>query len=461
MDNNITFDKALIKRYDLAGPRYTSYPTAMQFRKSINSDDYRTWAKASNEELIPRPLSLYFHIPFCDTICYYCACNKIVTKNKQRSIQYLEDLFHEIELQAALFDQDRIVDQLHWGGGTPTFLSNDQMQALMDKIGKHFKLHDEGQYSIEIDPRSTGNGSIEHLRHLGFNRISIGVQDFDPKVQIAVNRVQSVEMTRSVVKTARNSGFKSINIDLIYGLPFQSVVSFAQTLDTLIDIKPDRIAVYNYAHLPHRFPPQRRIHDEDLPKLEEKLEILRYSIERLTQSGYVYIGMDHFALPNDELAVAQRNSTLHRNFQGYSSHAQCDSVAMGVSAISNIGDHFSQNTTDIVAYHDAIQKDQLPIYRGCETELADIVRNDIIQQLICHFRLDIGGIEKRWNLNFDKQFAKELVQLKAMEDDGLLSLKPNAINILNPGRLLVRNICMVFDRYINPVVKTNSFSRIV
>ena len=461
MNNNITFDTGLIKRYDLAGPRYTSYPPATQFTNNIDDSNYQTWAQASNEELIPRPLSLYFHIPFCDTVCYYCACNKVVTKNKQRSVEYLADLFHEIELQSTLYDNDRIVDQLHWGGGTPTFLSNDQMQALMDKIRQHFKLHDEGQYSIEIDPRSTGRGSIEHLRNLGFNRISIGVQDFDHKVQVAVNRVQSVEMTRSVIDTARRSGFKSINVDLIYGLPFQSVTSFAQTLDTLIDIKPDRIAVYNYAHLPHRFPPQRRIKEKDLPKPEEKLEILGYSIERLTQAGYVYIGMDHFALPNNELAVAQRNGTLHRNFQGYSSHAQCDSVAMGVSAISNIGDHFCQNTTDIVAYHEALQKGQLPIYRGCETEFADVVRNDIIQQLICHFNLDITDIENRWHIKFNEQFTKELNQLQIMERDGLLKLESGRITILQSGRLLVRNICMVFDRYIDPAVKTNLFSRIV
>ncbi|MFT5658461.1 MAG: oxygen-independent coproporphyrinogen-3 oxidase [Gammaproteobacteria bacterium] len=461
MNNNIAFDKALIKRYDLTGPRYTSYPPVTQFSNRIDNAIYQTWAQASNEELIPRPLSLYFHIPFCDTICYYCACNKVVTKNKQRSVEYLEDLFREIELQSALYDSDRIVEQLHWGGGTPTFLTNDQMRALMDKIRQHFKLHDEGQYSIEIDPRSIEQGSIEHLRRLGFNRISIGVQDFDPKVQIAVNRVQSVEMTATVIDNARRSGFKSINVDLIYGLPFQTVTSFAQTLNTLIDLKPDRIAVYNYAHLPHRFPPQRRIDEDSLPRPEEKLEILRFTIERLTQAGYVYIGMDHFALPDDELAVAQRNGTLHRNFQGYSSHAQCDSVAMGVSAISNVGDHFCQNTSDLSAYHDALQKSQLAIIRGCETEFADILRNDIIQQLICHFWLDIGDIEKRWNLDFASYFDKELTRLSAMEQDGLLLLTPDSITILQPGRLLVRSICMVFDRYIDPKINTSLFSRIV
>lgn len=459
MNNDVIFDKALIKRYDKAGPRYTSYPPATQFTKDINHEDYRRWAKASNEELIPLPLSLYCHIPFCNSICFYCACNKIVTKNQQDSVEYLADLFREIELQAALYDVDRIVDQLHWGGGTLDFLSNNQMQALMGIIRRHFKLNKEGRYSIEIDPRSTHPGSIEHLRNLGFNHISIGVQDFDPKLQTAVNRVQTVEKTASAIETARYTGFKSISVDLIYGLPFQSVASFAQTLGTLIDIKPDRIAIYNYANLPQRFPPQPRIEDKDLPDTEEKLEMLHYSIERLSLAGYVYIGMDHFVLPNDELAVAQRNGTLHRNFQGYSSQVQCDSVAMGVSAISHIGDHFCQNTTDIVAYHRAIQKGQLPIYRGCETEFSDIVRNDIIQQLICHFRLDIGDIEKRWNLKFNEQFSNEIDRLKLMEKDGLLNIKPDAINILKPGRLLLRNICMVFDSYVNTATKTSLFSR--
>ncbi|MCH8106677.1 MAG: oxygen-independent coproporphyrinogen III oxidase [Proteobacteria bacterium] len=463
MYNSITFNPELIKRYDRTGPRYTSYPTANQFNERVDACDYTTWARQSNEDPIPRSLSLYFHLPFCNTICYYCACNKIVTKNTQRAVDYLTDLHHEIELQGELFDSDRVVEQLHWGGGTPTFLTAEQMRQLMLKIGQHFKLRsdDGGEYSIEVDPRSTDSSTIKQLRSLGFNRLSVGVQDFDAEVQRAVNRIQSVALTQSVIESARRCEFKSINIDLIYGLPLQTVSRFAETLDTLIKINPDRIALYNYAHLPHRFPPQRRINAADLPKAEEKLSILQYSIERLTQAGYVYIGMDHFARPDDELAVAQHKGTLHRNFQGYSAHSNCDSVAMGVSAISNIGDHFCQNTTDINVYHEQLGKNKLPIYRGYESQSTDILRRDIIQQLICFFRLDIGNIEQRWSIDFNDYFGPELKRLEPMQADGLLVVTNDEIRVLDDGRFLVRNICMVFDRFIDPQEKDSLFSRLV
>ncbi len=463
MYNSITFNPELIKRYDRTGPRYTSYPTANQFNERVDACDYTTWARQSNEDLIPRSLSLYFHLPFCNTICYYCACNKIVTKNTQRAIDYLTDLHHEIELQGELFDSDRVVEQLHWGGGTPTFLTAEQMHRLMLKIGRHFRLRsdDGGEYSIEVDPRSTDSSTIKHLRSLGFNRLSIGVQDFDAEVQRAVNRIQSVALTQSVIESARRCEFKSINIDLIYGLPLQTVSRFAETLDTLIKINPDRIALYNYAHLPHRFPPQRRINAADLPEAEEKLSILQYSIERLTQAGYVYIGMDHFARPDDELAVAQYLGTLHRNFQGYSAHSDLDSVAMGVSAISNIGDHFCQNTTDIIVYHEQLRENKLPIYRGYESRPADNLRREIIQQLICFFRLDIANIEQRWTIDFNDYFAPELKRLEPMQADGLLVVTNDEIQVLDDGRLLVRNICMVFDRFIDPQEKDGLFSRLV
>lgn len=463
MYNSITFNPELIKRYDRTGPRYTSYPTANQFNERVDACDYTTWARQSNEDPIPRSLSLYFHLPFCNTICYYCACNKIVTKNTQRAVDYLTDLHHEIELQGELFDSDRVVEQLHWGGGTPTFLTAEQMRQLMLKIGQHFKLRsdDGGEYSIEVDPRSTDSSTIKQLRSLGFNRLSVGVQDFDAEVQRAVNRIQSVALTQSVIESARRCEFKSINIDLIYGLPLQTVSRFAETLDTLIKINPDRIALYNYAHLPHRFPPQRRINAADLPKAEEKLSILQYSIERLTQAGYVYIGMDHFARPDDELAVAQHKGTLHRNFQGYSAHSNCDSVAMGVSAISNIGDHFCQNTTDINVYHEQLGKNKLPIYRGYESQSTDILRRDIIQQLICFFRLDIGNIEQRWSIDFNDYFGPELKRLEPMQADGLLVVTNDEIRVLDDGRFLVRNICMVFDRFIDPQGDNGLFSRLV
>ena len=463
MSDNIIFDSGLIQRYDLPGPRYTSYPTANQFNEMVSFRNYRQWAKLSNEEPIPKPLSLYFHLPFCNTSCYYCACNKIITKNSQRAVDYLKDLHREIELQGQLFNQDRIVEQLHWGGGTPTFLTNDQMQRLMEKINRHFNLRSDdcGEYSIEIDPRSTDSSTIKHLRKLGFNRISIGVQDFDDEVQRAVNRIQPLELTRSVLESARLNRYKSINIDLIYGLPLQTVGSFSATLETLIELDPDRIALYNYAHLPARFPPQRRINEVDLPDPKAKLAILQYSIERLIRAGYVYIGMDHFAKPNDELTTAQNSGSLHRNFQGYSAHSECDSVAMGVSAISNIGDHFSQNTTDSKAYHDQLADNKLPIYRGYNTESNDILRREIIQQLICFCRMDIKALEQRWSIDFKNDFAPELKKLQRMQADKLLSISNNEIRVLGNGRLLVRNICMVFDRFIDSDIGSRLHSRLV
>ena len=463
MSHKVIFNSDLIERYDRPGPRYTSYPPATQFSEDIDSDDYIKWAVDSNEEPIPRPLSLYLHIPFCNTICYYCACNKVITKNKQRAVDYLEDLYREIEIQSQLFDRDRIVQQLHWGGGTPTFLEHEQIQALMAQLNKHFQLRtdDSGEYSIEIDPRSASKATIGLLRDLGFNRISLGVQDFDPLVQQAVNRIQSVEMTDTIVQAARNTGYKSVNIDLIYGLPQQTVARFSNTLETLIELNPDRIALYNYAHLPTRFPPQRRINTDDLPSPEMKLEILQYSIERLTKAGYIYIGMDHFARPLDELAVAQRRGNLHRNFQGYSAYSECDSVAMGISAISNIGNHYCQNTTNLETYHQALAQNRLPIYRGCLTDQEDVLRREIIQQLVCHFHLDIPVIEESWQIDFEKHFIKELESLKAMEKDCLVDIKPDAINILDGGRLLVRNICMIFDRYIGTEGAKGQFSRSV
>jgi len=463
MGNKVIFNSELIDRYDRPGPRYTSYPPATQFSDAIDASDYLSWSRDSNEDPIPRPLSLYLHIPFCNTICYYCACNKVITKNKQRAADYLQDLFREIELQSKLFDQDRAVQQLHWGGGTPTFLEHEQIRALMTHLGKHFQLHndDSGEYSIEIDPRSASVKTIGLLRDLGFNRVSLGVQDFDSQVQKAVNRIQSVDMTNSIVQAARNTGYKSINIDLIYGLPLQTVERFAKTLETLIELNPDRIALYNYAHLPSRFPPQRRINTEELPSPESKLEILQYSIERLTQAGYVYIGMDHFAKPLDELAVAQRRGSLHRNFQGYSAYSECDSVAMGISAISNIGNHYCQNTTDLKTYHEELSHNRLPIYRGCLTDQEDVMRREIIQQLVCHFHLDITGIENRWQIDFKSYFANELERLKIMELDGLVDIKGKAIDVLDGGRLLVRNICMIFDRYIDTDNAKGRFSRSV
>ena len=454
------FREDLIARYDKPGPRYTSYPPATEFDDNIGEADYREWARQSNEELIPKPLSLYLHIPFCRSICYYCACNKIVTGRKGKAESYLADLHREIELQAELFDRDREVRQLHWGGGTPGFLTRPQAQALMAVTARNFNLGapERSEFSIEIDPRVMQKGDVKHLHDLGFNRISAGVQDFDPRVQKAINRMQSVEVTAAVIDEARLSGMRSVNLDLIYGLPHQTVESFDATIEKVIRLDPDRIAIYNYAHLPERFPQQRRIDAKDLPDPSQKLEILHHAIDRLCAAGYEYIGMDHFARPGDDLASAQRNRSLHRNFPGYATHAQCDTIGLGVSAISQVNDNFSQNYPDLDDYHDALERGRLPIARGYRSDKDDSLRRDVIQHLACHFHLDIDEISRDWEIDFERYFADEIERLEEMRQDGLLEIDAGEIRILDPGRLLVRNICMVFDRYQHPR-EGNRFSR--
>jgi len=463
MAQHIVFDADLIRRYDLSGPRYTSYPTAAQFHEGISEDDYRKWARHSNEDPIPRPLSLYFHIPFCDTVCFYCACTKVVTRNHDRANTYMDYLCREIAMQGALFDADRHVEQLHWGGGTPTFLDNDPIRQLMDATSRHFSLlsDDSGEYSIEIDPRSVDAEKLRVLRETGFNRISLGVQDVNPEVQQAVNRLQDETVTREVTAQARELGFKSINMDLMYGLPFQSVASFDQTLNTVIDMDPDRIAVYNYAHLPERFKPQRRIDEDTLPSANEKLALLQHTIEHLTGSGYVYIGMDHFAKPDDELAIAQENGTLQRNFQGYSTHVDTDLVSMGMSAIGHVCDNYSQNVRDLDRYYEILDAGKLPLDRGIELEPDDLLRREIITSLICNFKLDIKALEKKWRFSFGMQFKAELEDLKQMESDGLLDIDRDSLYVLPAGRLLVRNICMVFDHYLRSGNDQSRFSRVI
>lgn len=463
VDCQLSFDADLIRRYDTTGPRYTSYPTAVQFHERFGEAEYRAYAQSTNEDPIPRPLSLYFHIPFCATVCYYCACNKIVTKNRARAAAYLEHLKREIALQGRLFDRDRSVDQLHWGGGTPTFLSHGQMRELMGVTREHFYLRDDdgGDYSIEVDPRSVNELTIALLREIGFNRISIGVQDFEPIVQKAVNRMQSEEETLTVIEAARRHGFKSINIDLIYGLPFQSVASFTRTIEKVIAAGPDRLSVFSYAHLPERFKAQRQINAADLPTPAEKLRILQRAIERLTSVGYVYVGMDHFARSNDELAIAQRNGALWRNFQGYSTHGDCDLIGMGVTAISTVGDSYAQNVHDLNEYHRRIDAGRLPVYRGVELSLDDLLRREIIMQLICHFCLGIKAIEQEWGICFTKYFEKEQPRLEAMLIDGLLKIEEGRLRVLPAGRLLIRNICMVFDKYLRTDRRTRHFSKVI
>lgn len=448
MDQSLVFDPVLIRRYDTSGPRYTSYPTAVQFHEGFAGADYRAAALATNS--VASPLSLYFHIPFCDTVCFYCGCNKVVTKDRSRAAPYLARLFKEIEMQGALFDRSRTVDQLHWGGGTPTFISHDEMRELMRVTGEYFSLRndDSGEYSIEIDPREVGVETIALLREIGFNRMSMGVQDFDPQVQKAVNRIQSEEETLAVLAEARRCGFKSVSIDLIYGLPFQSVASFARTLDKVIAVNPDRLSVFNYAHLPELFKPQRRINEADLPSPAEKLDILSMTIEHLAQAGYVYIGMDHFAKPDDELAIAQRSRTLYRNFQGYSTHADCDLIAMGTTAIGKVGNTYSQNVRGIDDYYQRLDAGQLPVFRGIKLSHDDLLRREIITQLICHFELDIPAIERQFGINYHAYFNREQEDLLSMQNDGLLHIHECNVHVLPAGRLLIRNICMVFDAYL-------------
>ncbi len=457
----IEFDVDLIKRYDKSGPRYTSYPTAVAFTPDFTEENFAQHAEKSNQA--GGPLSLYFHIPFCDTICFYCACNKIATKDYSKTPTYLEYLYKEMDMQAKLFDASRVVEQLHWGGGTPTFLKHHEIEALMAYTRKTFNLlnDDSGDYSIEIDPRSVSKDTIKLLRDVGFNRFSLGVQDVDEKVQIAVNRIQPIKDTQAIIDACRENNAHSVSIDLIYGLPLQTVEGFAQTLQTAIEMNPDRMSVFNYAHLPHIFKPQRRINADQLPSSEEKLEILQQSIETLTHAGYEYIGMDHFAKPNDELAIAQAEGSLHRNFQGYTTHAECDLVAMGVSSISSIHNSYSQNEKDIDGYYAAIKAGRLPIIRGLALTDDDVLRREIIQQLSCHFKLDFKCIEKQFTINFSEYFAIELKDLLPMQDDDLLTLSENNIQVTPRGRMLIRNICMVFDLHLRQQKGMQSFSKVI
>lgn len=458
----IQFDAALIRRYDKAGPRYTSYPTAVAFG-AFSEDEYKAHAYLSNEDPIPLPLSLYFHVPFCDTVCFYCACNKIATKDRTKAATYLQYLFREIEMQAKLYDRDRTVEQLHWGGGTPTFLSHEQMRALMEKIREHFSLHitDEGDYSIEIDPRSVTPATIGVLRDIGFNRFSLGVQDVDERVQIAVNRIQPIAQTVSIIEACRAYEAKSISVDLIYGLPFQTVDSFRQTLDTIIGMSPDRISVFNYAHMPTLFKPQRRINEADLPSPETKLQIMQLAVEHLMAAGYEYIGMDHFAKPDDELAIAQRQGTLHRNFQGYTTHADCDLVGMGVSSISSVAESYSQNAKTLDAYYAALDAGRLPVVKGLTLDDDDVLRRYIIQQLACHFTLNFSQVEQLFSLTFVEYFSRELALLQPMASDNLLQWTATGIDVTPRGRFLIRNICMVFDASLHKHDVQQRFSRVI
>ena len=461
MNSSIVFDLALIEKYDQNGPRYTSYPTAVQFHEAFTDTDYTRIARETNAS--GRPLSLYFHIPFCDTVCFYCACNKVATKDRSLAGQYLARVFRELEMQGELFDRSRRVEQLHWGGGTPTFISHDEMRQLVAETRKHFNLLDDdsGEYSIEIDPREAQGDTIRLLRELGFNRMSLGVQDFDQRVQQAVNRIQSKEITLQTLQAARDQGFRSISLDLIYGLPFQSVDSFARTLDEVLEVNPDRLSVFNYAHLPQRFKPQRRINEEELPHPQVKLDILQMTIEKLTDAGYVYVGMDHFARPDDELVIAQQDGTLYRNFQGYSTHANCDLIGIGSTSIGMVGPSYAQNMRSLDEYYGRIDNARLAVFRGVELSEDDKIRRDVITRLICHFMLDYAKVEEQWGIEFSDYFKTELERLRPMADDELLELDAKRIQVKPKGRLLIRNICMQFDAYLKSSQSTTSFSKVI
>ncbi|MBC3362084.1 oxygen-independent coproporphyrinogen III oxidase [Pseudomonas sp. SWRI154] len=456
----IRWDSDLIRRYDLAGPRYTSYPTAAQFAGQVGSFDLLHALRDSRKAL--KPLSLYVHVPFCANICYYCACNKVITKDRGRAHVYLQRLEQEIQLISCHLDPAQRVEQLHLGGGTPTFLSHAELRQLMAKLRKHLNLMDDdsGDYGIEIDPREADWSTMGLLRELGFNRVSIGLQDLDPAVQRAVNRLQSLEETRAVVEAARTLQFRSINIDLIYGLPKQTPDNFARTVEEVISLQPDRLSVFNYAHLPERFMPQRRINSQDLPNPPQKLAMLQGTIEQLTTAGYRYIGMDHFALPDDELAIAQEEATLQRNFQGYTTHGHCDLIGLGVSAISQIGDLYCQNSSDLSRYQNTLADGQLATSRGLVCNADDRLRRAVIQQLICHFTLAFAEIEHAFNIGFCEYFASIWPQLQTMADDGLIELTNTHIMVLPAGRLLVRSVCMVFDVYLEHQNRQR-FSRVI
>lgn len=461
MQQTLVLDQELIGRYDQSGPRYTSYPTAVQFHEGFGPDQYRAAALASNAS--GRPLSLYFHIPFCDTVCFYCACNKIATKDRTRAQPYLDRVYREMALQGELFDSSRPVEQLHWGGGTPTFISADEMRELMVVTGRHFQLLDDdsGEYSIEIDPREVTEETIGLLREIGFNRMSLGLQDLDPRVQKAVNRIQTAEQTFGALKAARREGFRSVSMDLIYGLPLQTAGSFVATLDRVLEAEPDRLSVFNYAHLPEIFKPQRRINENELPSADQKLEILQQIGEHLAAAGYVYIGMDHFARPDDELAVAQREGQLYRNFQGYSTHSHCDLVALGVTSIGMVGNTYAQNMRTLDDYYARIDAGELAIFRGIELTRDDELRRAVITQLICNFALDMDSISRDWDIRFEDYFSAELERLRRMSQDGLVGIEGGNIAVLPAGRLLIRNICMVFDHYLSADGQTARFSKVI
>jgi oxygen-independent coproporphyrinogen-3 oxidase len=454
-------DPALLRRFDVPGPRYTSYPTADRFVEAFDVQAFAGWLAKRGEAAGQVPLSLYVHLPFCNTVCYYCACNKVITKDHSRTGEYLQALEKEADLIVRQLTGARQIEQLHFGGGTPTFLSNDELRGLMQMLTARFPMAPKGEYSIEVDPRSTPPDKVAVLGELGFNRMSVGVQDFDPAVQRAVNRLQSFEMTQATIDAARKANFKSVNLDLIYGLPRQSRETFARTLDKVLVLSPERIALYHYAHLPERFKPQRRIEAAELPSPQEKMGIMLDAIQRLTEAGYQYIGMDHFAKGSDDLARAQQQGRLHRNFQGYSTRPDCDLIGLGVSAISKIGPTYSQNVRELDEYYDRLRDGMLPTARGVLLDMDDLVRRAVIMALMCHFEVSKEAIEHAHLIKFDEYFRREIAELKPFEEAGLVENTREWISVLPRGKLLIRAIAMSFDRYLRSDERIRKYSKIV
>jgi oxygen-independent coproporphyrinogen III oxidase len=453
----------LLRRFDINGPRYTSYPTADRFVEAFTADDYSQALRQRRDGPIALalPLSLYVHIPFCESLCYYCACNKIITKHHDRAAEYLRYLGREIDLHTARLGVGQAVTQLHLGGGTPTFLSDEELRELMSMLRRSFALAPGGEYSIEVDPRTVSKERLENLAKLGFNRLSFGVQDFDPDVQKAVHRVQPAEQVFTLVEQARSIGFDSINVDLIYGLPKQTPESFARTLSQITQLRPDRIALYAYAHLPERFKPQRRIDSLEIPGGAAKIAMLSQSLDAFNDAGYVYVGMDHFALPNDTLAVAKRQGRLHRNFQGYSTQPDCDLIALGVSAIGKVGATYSQNAKTLAEYYDLLDHGELPVTRGLALSRDDLARRAVIMALMCQGQLLYESIEVAWLLDFREYFAPEMQALRDLEQKGLVMIDDSGVQVTAIGWYFVRGVAMLFDRYLQADRNRAKFSRII
>ena len=452
---------SLLQKFDVNGPRYTSYPTADRFVEAFTENAYKEALEQRRLHPINQPLSIYVHIPFCESLCFYCACNKIVTKHHERSREYLDYLKKEIDLHLDYLGQKQVVSQLHLGGGSPTFFSDEEIKELFNKLKEVFVFSSQGEYSIEVDPRTVDSKRLKRLKEIGFNRLSFGVQDFNPDVQKAVHRVQPFDQVVSLMNDAHEDGYESINMDLIYGLPLQTPETFNETLDQVISLKPDRIALYAYAHLPQRFKPQRRIHEDDIPPAKNKIAMLSLAIEKFLESGYIYVGMDHFALPTDSLAIAKRQGRLHRNFQGYSTQPDCDIIALGVSAIGRVGANYNQNAKELEDYYDHLNHRRFPIIKGLALSKDDIVRRAVIMEIMCQGRLDYQSIELAYLINFKEYFSSEMNLLRNFQEKDFIDLDDSGIQVTDTGWFFVRAIAMIFDRYLQLDQNRTRFSKIL